>query len=1075
MDYQNLMEELKETSEALKQSNEKTKMLEEDIDSLQKQIVSLQEQVSYANHQFNTASHQLDLIQHSVFWRTTLPLRSALQKVKGKARSVRSLRLAYNGARILKNQGVKGIFHRSRDKAILKKYHYSPAKYASFLSEEDFLIQLRDPNPPKIKISILVPLYNTPKGFLKEMLDSVCYQTYPNWELCLADGSDSNHAYVEKICRQRASKDSRIRYQKLSENKGISENTNQCAEMATGEYIALLDHDDVLMPSALYEVAATLEQNSDIDVVYTDENRLKNHQFYAPFHKPDWSLDLLYSQMYIGHLLVFRKGLLSDQKLFNAQYNGAQDYDLMLRLSEKAEVIHHIPKCLYAWREHEESTSVNADSKPYAHEAGLNALNDHLKRKYGDKAYAESGKYLFTFIPRFRLLNENPKISIIMPMKDHADLSKRCVDSILEKSTYSNYEILILDNRSQEQETFEWFKSAEAKDSRVKVCTADFEFNWSKLNNFGMEQADGDIYIFLNNDMEVISEDWMERLAENALRDDVGVVGALLLYPDDTIQHAGVVVGMNYWADHVFKGLPPVHTMGPFISPMLTRNVSAVTGACMAVSKKAVEAIGLFDTEFIICGSDIEYCIRANNKGLSVIYNPNVMLYHHESKSRSSYIPEIDFTLSNKVYQRYRESYDPYFNPSLDINSIIPSVGGNVPVHTENCISEASLVYEASPFTPRKDSLLGEDLRINLLVPSIKDEHIFGGISTALKIFENICENLNVKRRIIITDIDADKKDAAKFSDFVMVPHQKESNAFAQIVNYSCRPGKSLPVGKRDVFMATAWWTAYPTQDVIQWQEKNWGEKNKLIYLIQDFEPFFYPWSSHFSMAESTYKMDIPVIAIFNSYLLMEYFKLNQYQFYKELYFDPTMNAKLLASLTDAPSYKRKKQIIFYGRPSAPRNAFEMVIKALKLWSEQQSNIKDWTIYSVGEKHETVDLGNGIKIVSLGKLSLNGYIDLMKETYAAVSLMVSPHPSYPPLEMSSYGIKTITNCYANKDLTGFNDNIISLKDYSPAKIAEALLKVCDKYQEDCPISVNPEYCSQKDIFSDIALEIKKEF
>lgn len=1075
MDYENLKKELTETSKELEQSKQKGKLLEDDIDLLQKQIVSLQEQVAHANQQYNAASHQLDLIQHSVFWRTTLPLRTTLQKVKGRLRSIRGLRILYNGAKILKNQGIRGILNRFRDKAILKKYHFSPAKYVPFISETDFLTQLRDPNPPQIKISILVPLYNTPKQFLKEMLDSVCYQTYRNWELCLADGSDAEHSYVGKICRQYASADSRIRYQKLSENRGISDNTNQCAEMATGEYIALLDHDDILLPSALYEVANTLDKYSDIDVVYSDENRLKGNQLYAPFHKPDWSLDLLYSQMYIGHLLVFKNGLLPDKKLFFHQYNGAQDYDLMLRLSEAAKRIYHIPKCLYAWREHEQSTSINADSKPYAHEAGLQALNDHLKRKYGEKAYAESGKYLFTFIPRFDLLKQEPKISIIMPMKDHADLSAKCVDSILDKSSYKNYEILILDNRSQEQETFEWFKAIEAKDRRVKVCTADFEFNWSKLNNFGMEQADGEIYIFLNNDMEVISEDWLERLAENALREDVGVVGALLLYPDDTIQHAGVVVGMNYWADHVFKGLPPVHTIGPFISPMLTRDVSAVTGACMAVSKKAVEKIGLFDTEFIICGSDIEYCIRANERGLSVIYNPNVMLYHYESKSRSTYIPEIDFTLSDKVYQKYREGYDPYFNPRLDINSTVPSVGENVVYPSENCISEASLVYEASPFTPRQDSLLGDDLRFNLLVPSIKDEHIFGGISTALKIFENICKTLNVKQRIIITDIEADKKDAEKFANFVMVPHQKESNAPAQIVNYSCRPGKSLPVGKRDVFVATAWWTAYPTQEVIRWQKELWGQENKLIYLIQDFEPFFYPWSSHFSMAESTYKMDIPVIAIFNSYLLMEYFKQNHYQFYKEIYFDPTMNGKLLASLQDAPSYPRKKQIIFYGRPSAPRNAFEMVIKALKLWSEKQDSVKEWTVYSVGEKHDTVDLGNGIKIVSLGKLSLDGYINLMKETYAAISLMVSPHPSYPPLEMSSYGIKTITNCYANKDLTGFNDNIVSLKDYSPAKIADSLLKLCKNYNEDGPISINENYCSQKDIFTDIALEIKKEF
>lgn len=527
-----------------------------------------------------------------------------------------------------------------------------------------------EPIAQTIKFSVLVPLYNTPEKYLREMIESVTAQIYGNWELCLADGSDDAHSYVEQVCLEYTHKDNRVKYQRLTENKGISENTNACVAMSTGEYIALLDHDDLYTPDALYWNAKAIMETG-ADVLYSDENHLALNGLYInPFYKPDFSPDLLYSQMYICHLLVFRKELFESIGGYRAEYDGSQDYDLMLRFYEKTDKICHIPRLLYAWRESENSTASNSGAKPYAHTAGKNALDSHLKRKYGSKAYVEETEDAFVFNPRFPLKNK-PLISVIIPMKDHWEMTDACIKSIVDKSSYRNFEIVILDNRSEKEDTFRWFAQIQKMDA-VRVIKADMEFNWSKLNNFGVRHAKGDVFVFLNNDTLVITEDWLERLAENALRPEVGVVGGLLLYQDNTIQHAGVVVGMGGWADHLFKGMAPIHYGSPFVSPIISRNVLAVTGACMAVSKSTLEKIGPFDEEFIICGSDIELCIRAHEHGLLNRMDAKVQLYHLESKSRDSYIPEVDFQKSAIAYAPYRDNVDPYFSINLDRKSTTP-------------------------------------------------------------------------------------------------------------------------------------------------------------------------------------------------------------------------------------------------------------------------------------------------------------------------------------------------------------------------------------------------------------------
>jgi GT2 family glycosyltransferase len=575
--------------------------------------------------------------------------------------------------RSLRQNGLRGTLSRIR---LGLKQKRDAGRYRGGIPTEQELQRQRSQNfKNPVRFSILVPLYNTPERYLRAMLDSVLAQTYPHWELCLADGSDAAHNEVETIVKRYCEEDARIRCMRLTENRGISGNTNACAAMAEGDYLILMDHDDLLTPDALYEMAVAIEKTG-ADVLYSDEDKVTpDGKRETPFYKPDWSPDLLYAQMYICHLLVFRRALFTAIGGFDPQFDGAQDYDLMLRLSEQTQEIHHVPRVLYSWRLAESSTAADAGAKPYAHTAGRLALDGHLKRLYGPNAHADDGDYTFTYDARFDLAQDGPLISLIIPMRDHADYTERCLESIYQKTEGARFEVLVLDNRSQLAESARYLAELPERYPGVRVLAADFDFNWSRLNNFGMQNAKGDVFVFLNNDVEVLTPDWLVRLAENALRPGIGAVGGLLLYPDGTIQHAGVVVGLGGWADHVFKGIRPVHYGSPYVSPVLSRNVLAVTGACMAVSRGTMERIGAFDEHFIVCGSDVELCLRAHKGGLRNLYLPQVRLVHHESKSRDPRaIPQVDFTLSERCYRPYREQGDPYYNRNLDLSSLVPRV-----------------------------------------------------------------------------------------------------------------------------------------------------------------------------------------------------------------------------------------------------------------------------------------------------------------------------------------------------------------------------------------------------------------
>ena len=485
-----------------------------------------------------------------------------------------------------------------------------------------------DYNP---KISIIVPVYNAPINYLEECIDSVIDQNYENWELCIADDK-STDPEVKKTLEKYKKKDKRIKVVYRKENGNISKATNSAFDIATGEYIALLDNDDVLTKDALYEVAKVINKDKTTDFIYTDEDKLNPEgRRCDPYFKADFSPDTLLSNNYICHLTVFKKSLLDEVGGERSEYDGAQDYDLFLRLTEKAKKIVHIPRILYHWRIIPGSTSENISAKPKAVDAGKRAIEAALKRRK-IKGTVDSSNNDGTYIVSYEIKND-PKISIIIPTRDYADTLETCLKSIYKKSTYKNYEIIIVDNNSQEQETFDLFEKYKKAHKNFKVLRLECEFNYSYINNEAVKQATGDYILLLNNDTEVITEDWLEKMVMYASRPHIGAVGAKLLYPDNTIQHGGMIIGINGVASHAYINMPRTYG-GQFGRLKAPFNYGGVTAACLMVEKKKYNEVGGLEEELQVNFNDVDFNMKLTKKGYYNVFLPQVELYHYESKSR---------------------------------------------------------------------------------------------------------------------------------------------------------------------------------------------------------------------------------------------------------------------------------------------------------------------------------------------------------------------------------------------------------------------------------------------------------
>ena len=520
--------------------------------------------------------------------------------------------------------------------------------------------------------SILVPLYETDEYFLDELIKSVKNQTYKNWELCFSDGSKDSER-LRKIIENYSKADKRIKYTDDKKGPlGISDNTNQAYEIATGEYIVLGDHDDLFTPDALYECVKVLN-NKKVDVIYTDEDKTdeKGKKFFGANFKPDFNIDLLRSCNYICHMFVASKKLVDQIGTFNSEYDGAQDYDFILRCVEKANEVYHIPKVLYRWRAHSNSTSERPDSKLYAFEAGRRAIEAHYKR-LGIEAIVENGDHLGQYKTTYKIKG-NPLISIVIPNKDHVEDLKKCMDSIDEKSDYKNYEYIIVENNSEEDITFEFYKQLEKRDN-VNVLYWDKEFNYSAINNFGVKEAKGEYILLLNNDVEVINGDWLSQMLGYCQREEVGIVGARLYYEDDTIQHAGVVIGFGGIAGHTFVTLDEDSDLYQSRTKVAC-DYSAVTAACLMTKKKIYEEVGGLEEAFKVAFNDIDFCLKVRATGKLVVYNANAKLHHYESKSRGAedtFEKKERFNSEIKLFRsrwpEILENGDPYYNVNLTLD-----------------------------------------------------------------------------------------------------------------------------------------------------------------------------------------------------------------------------------------------------------------------------------------------------------------------------------------------------------------------------------------------------------------------
>lgn len=595
------------------------------------------------------------------------PLRRVTALIKRLAIGRTLVYLKKNGLRATVYRVLKGAGPMPVDKRKLKKIakdYYISAQRREQEENAQF--------PKDIKFSVLVPLYNTPESFLKAMIESVQAQTYKNWELCLADGSDSEHSFVGEICKKYADGDKRIKYEKLEKNLGISENTNACIKMATGEYIALFDHDDLLHPSALYEVMRAICEHG-ADFIYTDENTFSEEprDAYNPHFKPDFSPDTLRSYNYICHLSVFSRELLDSVGYFRSEYDGSQDYDLILRLTEKAKKVFHIRKILYYWRAHKNSVAQDVAAKPYTVTAAKKALAAHLER-CGLKGEVLDSSVPTTYHIKYEI-DENPLISVIIPNKDHTDDLDICLKSLYEKSSYKNFEVIIVENNSTEKETFEYYEKIKQRYENLKVVIWTGIFNYSAINNFGVSYAKGEYILLLNNDVEIINGSCLEEMLMFAQRKDVGAVGAKLYYSDDTVQHAGVILGLGGTAGHAHKHFGRSHP-GYAARASIAQNLTACTAACLMMRRDVFDEVGGLDESFEVAFNDVDLCMKIREKGYLIVFTPYAELYHYESKSRGNDdTPEKLERFHGEVrrfemkWQKQLDDGDPYYNPNLTL------------------------------------------------------------------------------------------------------------------------------------------------------------------------------------------------------------------------------------------------------------------------------------------------------------------------------------------------------------------------------------------------------------------------
>lgn len=574
----------------------------------------------------------------------------------------------------VKRNGVSKLVHRLRYGSYIAQSDYQTWLFAQRVTKKNLETQSKTKFAYSPKISILVATFNTKEEYLKEMIDTVVNQSYSNWELCIADGSTND--FVEKYVHEHySSYGDKIKFQKLDQNYGISGNTNKAFEMATGDYITVYDHDDTLELDCFYEIVKALQEYR-YDVLYTDEDKFDDStkMYNDPNLKPDFSEDLLRSHNYITHLFIVNKKIVDEVGYYNSEFDGSQDYDYIFRCVEKANAVYHIPRILYHWRMHPESTAQNPENKMYCYDAGKRAIEAHYKRIGVEASVEFLPKPMYGMYHTIYSTKDNPLVSILIPNYNHKAILKTCIDSLYNVNTYKNFEIVIVENNSTEKEIFDYYEELKKIHDNIRVVTYKGEFNYSRINNFGMKYTKGDYVLLLNNDTEMISPNALSEMVGCILRPEVGAVGAKLLYEDDTVQHAGVVIGFSGYAGHVNHGINK-DDYGYMVRARINCNYSAVTAACMMVKKSVFNQVGGFDEQFVVACNDVDLCLKICKEKYLIVYNAFALWHHYESKSRGyDDASQEKMWRFNKEVEKFQDKWkdvlingDPFYNSNWNI------------------------------------------------------------------------------------------------------------------------------------------------------------------------------------------------------------------------------------------------------------------------------------------------------------------------------------------------------------------------------------------------------------------------
>ncbi len=868
-------------------------------------------------------------------------------------------------------------------------------------------------------ISIIVPIFNTPPKMLEAMLRSVASQTYRNWQLCLVDGNSNNHI-VREILDEWRKRDRRVVIKLLDENLGISGNSNEALALAKGEFVALLDHDDLLAPFALYEVVKLLNLHPDTDFIYSDRDSVDEEGIERsnPLFKPDWSPEIMLSANYLTHLCVFRKLIIDEIGGFRSGYDGAQDWDLFLRITEKTGRIRHIPKILYHWRMWGNSTALTTASKPYAIDAQVQTITDYLKRKgINAKTTITPNGLLRVSWP----VNDNPKVSIIIPTTGRKELIEPCLKSLLNETSYRNFEVIVIHNGNLDESHKSYYHNISQQSDLIKVIYYDKPFNYSSVNNLGVKVASGNILLFLNDDTEILNGEWLEEMVQWIQHPEIGVVGAKLVTPEGKIQHAGIILGLTGLAGHIFSGFPPMH-LDIFGHADWYRNYLAVTGACLMIRRTDFEEIGGFDEQFSLCGSDVELCLRIIDKGLRVLYTPFAILKHLESATHQRVIPKNDFILSRHKYGKYLLSGDPFFNPNLSLWSTLPTFKAkteekiesflghflqnldkeNIQVRSryQKPISETQSIVSWYDCTKRDIEVSKKTHKtykgeikiksINWFIPEFTHVY-YGGIYTILCFANYLKERKQISSRFnIVTglrEFDANKIISMAFPSL--------SNSSTRLLN-NYKDLSGIPYA--DASIATLWTTAYYLL--------KFNNTKRKFYFIQDCEPLFYQAGSVSAQVEATYRFGF--YGLTNTITLKDIYQA-EYEGVAE-YFTPCVNTRIFHPgnrfHSDIVRPDRLK-VFFYGRPGHARNAFELGIAAL---TNLKNRLGDKVqIVSAGAEWLPSDWGLERIVENLGLLSYEDTAALYRTCDVGLVMMLTRHPSYLPFELMASGCMVVSN------------------------------------------------------------------